>query len=59
MNESQDEINRIKNVRKYFEEGCLCIHEGTIDKKDVSTSDLDAIHHYESNCKCSRNYHPK
>jgi hypothetical protein len=43
-------------TRKYFEDGCLCIKNGKIDKQAVSVADDDAANYYEASCKCSRNY---
>lgn len=42
--------------RDYFERGCLCIIDATIQKQDTS-NDKDAVDYYWDNCKCSR--HPE
>lgn len=47
---------RIKNNRKYFEDGCLCIRDKTIELKDEGVPDMDALIYYKYACKCSRNY---
>lgn len=46
-----------KLFRDYFEVGCLCILNGTIQKMGVECSDEDAVGFYSQECKCSR--HPE
>lgn len=53
------EDQRLAEGRDYFERGCLCIDNGTLQKLPESVSNLDAIEHYENSCVCSRNYVPK
>ncbi len=55
MSESKNE-SPVKDGREYFENGCLCIEDGSLTKLDVSVPDAEALTHYENNCKCSRNY---
>lgn len=44
--------------REYFEDGCLCIKNGIIEKKDsTAVPDETAYNYYNTNCKCSR--HPE
>jgi len=43
-------------ARKYFEDGCLCIEHGSLEKQANSIPDNEAASFYEANCKCSRNY---
>ena len=44
--------------REYFEDGCLCIKSGIIEKKDsTAVPDETAYNYYNANCKCSR--HPE
>ncbi|MDN2484019.1 hypothetical protein [Vibrio agarivorans] len=50
------EHERIAQNRKYFEDGCLCLQEGLIEKKGSDISNISAVIYYESACKCSRNY---
>lgn len=45
-----------KFCRDYFEFGCLCIQNGTLEKLGASVDDRIAADFYESNCSCSRNY---
>ena len=42
--------------REHFEKGCLCIFNGTLEKKPASVDNWEAVKFYEENCKCSRNY---
>lgn len=43
--------------RKYFEDGCACIHRAkSLKPCPASMSDAEAVAFYEQNCKCSRNY---
>ncbi|MDG1580803.1 hypothetical protein [Pseudomonas sp. GOM6] len=43
--------------RKYFESGCLCIHQAkTLQLAPADWTDLQATAYYEKNCRCSRNY---
>lgn len=49
------EAARLKECREYFEQGCLCLARGDIQKAG-EVSDKAAIAHYESLCRCSRNY---
>ena len=50
------EQERIRFTRQYFEDGCLCLLRGAIDKAGLEMSDRDAVRYYSSNCQCSRNY---
>jgi hypothetical protein len=43
-------------ARKYFEDGCLCIEHGSLEKQSNAVPDNEAATFYEANCKCSRNY---
>lgn len=43
--------------REYFEDGCLCILNGLIEKSPSDVPNNVAFHHYMENCKCSR--HPE
>lgn len=53
---AKQEAERVKNVREYFEIGCLCIAQGTLEKLSGDTPDSEAAAFYERSCKCSRNY---
>ena len=44
-------------MRKYFEDGCICISEGKLRKQPVSVSAAAAVKKYTARCKCSR--HPE
>lgn len=50
------EKERYMFVRQYFEDGCLCIREGTIEKRTAEESSQSAAELYEKNCVCTRNY---
>lgn len=53
------EQERLKLNRKYFEDGCSCIHKlKTLQPCPTNMSDADAVAFYEQKCKCSRNYIP-
>ena len=55
----QAERERLKLNRKYFEDGCLCIHTSkTMQPCPTNMADAEAVAFYEQNCKCSRNYVP-
>lgn len=55
----QAEEERLKLNRKYFEDGCLCIHTSKILQPcPTNMADAEAVAFYEQNCKCSRNYVP-
>ncbi|MBF3053170.1 hypothetical protein HKW90_01945 [Pseudomonas aeruginosa] len=55
----QIELERLKQNRKYFEDGCSCIHRlKTLQPCPTNMSDADAVAFYEQKCKCSRNYVP-
>jgi hypothetical protein len=45
-----------KHVREYFENGCVCLMWGELQKVDSTVNDSEASAFYEQNCKCSRNY---
>ncbi|CAD0266063.1 conserved hypothetical protein [Pseudomonas veronii] len=56
----QEEIERLKHNRAYFEEGCACIHhEKTLQPCPTAMADPDAVLFYEKHCKCTRNYMPR
>jgi hypothetical protein len=56
----QNEIERLKLNRTYFEDGCACIHQAkTLQPCPTEMPDLDAVLFYEKHCKCSRNYVPR
>ncbi|MCC3803870.1 hypothetical protein IB292_02350 [Vibrio parahaemolyticus] len=50
------ERERITQIRKYFEGGCMCVRDGVIEKKGAGCSDMGAVIYYELACQCSRNY---
>ena len=51
------EDERLKMTRKYFEDGCACIHTTkTLQACPTNMADSEAVAFYEQNCKCSRNY---
>src|SRR5690554_5926266 len=50
------EKERVSVNRAYFEDGCLCIHDGLIQKLAQSVSDRWAVEYYELACRCTRNY---
>jgi len=52
-----EEAERLKWLRDYFEEGCLCILSGAIKALPSSSSDRDAAAYYLDHCRCSR--HPE
>lgn len=53
----QNEEQRLRENREYFESGCACIHRAkTVQLCPASTPDAEAVTFYEQNCKCSRNY---
>lgn len=53
------EQERLNLNRKYFEDGCLCIHRSnTMQPCPTNMADAEAVVFYEQNCKCSRNYVP-
>lgn len=55
--EQQKERERLKSNRKYFEDGCSCIHTSkTLQPCPTTMADDEAVAFYEQNCKCSRNY---
>tara|TARA_R110000851_G_scaffold164922_1_gene309343 strand:- start:49 stop:261 length:213 start_codon:yes stop_codon:yes gene_type:complete len=43
-------------IRKYFEDGCLCIRDGIIDLKPIDISDKYAAKYYTYKCNCSRHW---
>jgi hypothetical protein len=45
-----------KHIREYFEQGCLCLIRGELQKVDSCIDDSEANVFYERNCSCSRNY---
>lgn len=45
-----------QDMRAYFEDGCICLPSGRIQKQNGGSDD-DAIAYYMANCKCSR--HPE
>lgn len=54
---AQDECDRLRESREYFEEGCACIHtEKTLQPCPASMADSEAVAFYEQHCVCSRNY---
>jgi hypothetical protein len=42
--------------REYFERGCLCILQGTLERLSPEVDDEVAKTFYENHCACSRNY---
>jgi len=53
----QVEQERLKFMRAYFEDGCLCILTSkTLRPCPASMADSEAVVFYEQQCKCSRNY---
>lgn len=57
MQTEQQEQERLKINREYFEDGCACIHVAkTMQPCPTKKPDAEAVAFYERNCKCSRNY---
>jgi hypothetical protein len=55
--ERQEENERLRLTREYFEDGCACIHRAkTLQPCPTNMADADAVAFYEQHCKCSRNY---
>lgn len=55
--EQQEERERLKQNRAYFEDGCSCIHKAkTLQPCPTNMADSAAVAFYEQHCKCSRNY---
>jgi len=48
--------NTTKWIREYFEQGCLCIANGDMNKLPEETPDREAATYYQQHCACSRNY---
>lgn len=46
----------LRPFRSYFEDGCLCVLDGTLQKAEQNMTDGEALDYYIANCKCSR--HP-
>lgn len=55
--DKQTEAQHLRANRKYFEDGCACIHvKKTLQPCPGNMSDEAAVAFYEQHCKCSRNY---
>lgn len=54
---ADEERERAKASRAYFEDGCACIHtDKTLQPCRPEMPDAEAVAFYEQHCKCSRNY---
>ncbi len=59
MQSEQQERERLKQNRMYFESGCACILKKKIVQAcPTNMEDSAAVEFYELHCKCSRNYIP-
>lgn len=55
--DQQQETDRFKLNRAYFEDGCACIHQSkTLQLCPTNMTDAQSVEFYEQHCKCSRNY---